>query len=157
MRNIRRALNALAQATIKIRRRSSLYKTEPVDFEAQPWFVNCVIEVDTALTPLQLLRTLKSTERSLGRGPTEIPKGPRVIDIDILLYDNVALRSPALTIPHARLADRRFVLVPLAELAPRLRHPLSRRTVRDMLRHSRDASQVIRLRSSRNSKLETEL
>jgi 2-amino-4-hydroxy-6-hydroxymethyldihydropteridine diphosphokinase len=157
VRNIRRALNALAKAGIKTRRRSSLYETEPVDFRAQPWFVNCVVEVQTELTPPKLLATLKSVERDLGRRPTGIPKGPRLIDIDILLYDNVAVRSRALTIPHERLAERRFVLVPLAELAPRLRHPASRRTVRDMLRDARDANQVIRLRSGRKSKFEAEL
>ncbi len=146
--NLRMALEALARAGIKIRRRSSLYQTEPVDFRAQPWFVNCVVEVRTGLTPLELLTTLKSVERRLGRRRAEIPKGPRPIDIDILLYDNVLVRSSVLTIPHERLAERRFVLVPLRELAPRLRHPVSQRTVLQMLHDTTDSSQVIRLKDS---------
>ncbi len=145
--NIRMALEALARAGIKIRRRSSLYQTEPVDFRAQPWFVNCVVEVRTELMPRELLTTLKSIERRLGRR-AEIPKGPRPIDIDILLYDNVLVRSSVLTIPHERLAERRFVLVPLRELAPRLRHPVSQRTVLQMLHDTTDSSQVIRLKDS---------
>ncbi len=144
--NIRKALEALPEAGIEVHRVSSFYKTEPVDFRAQPWFVNCVAEVRTELTPLQLLKTLQSVERALGRRPSRRPKGPRPIDIDILLYENVIVRSSALTIPHRRLAERRFVLVPLRELAARLRHPVSQRTVAQMLRDTPDSSQVVRLK-----------
>ncbi len=144
--NIRKALEALPQAGIEVHRVSSFYKTEPVDFRAQPWFVNCVAEVRTELMPLQLLKTLQSVERVLGRRPSRRPKGPRPIDIDILLYENVIVRSLALTIPHQRLAERRFVLVPLRELAARLRHPVSQRTVAQMLRDTPDSSRVVRLK-----------
>ncbi len=151
IRNIRRALEKLSEVGVEIRRVSSLYKTEPVDFRSQPWFVNGVAEARTRLAPLELLNALQTVERCLGRPPSRIPKGPRRIDIDILLYENVVARSPALTIPHPRLAERRFVLVPLAELWPRLRHPVTRRTVRQMLNQTADASDVVKLEKIMNS------
>ena len=141
--HLRKALEALASAGLDVRRVSSLYKTEPVDFLPQRWFVNCVAEVGTELMPLRLLKTLQSVERTLGRRPG-ITKGPRPIDIDILLYENVRVCSSALTIPHERLAERRFVLVPLAELAGQLRHPVTQRTVLEMLHDAPDTSQVVR-------------
>jgi 2-amino-4-hydroxy-6-hydroxymethyldihydropteridine diphosphokinase len=143
--HLRRAFELLAKVGIEVRRVSSFYQTEPVDFLAQRWFVNCVAEVGTDLMPLRLLKTLQAVERALGRRPG-IPQGPRPIDIDILLYENVVVRSRALTIPHARLSERRFVLVPLRELAAHLRHPVTQRTVLEMLHDTPDASQVIRLR-----------
>jgi 2-amino-4-hydroxy-6-hydroxymethyldihydropteridine diphosphokinase len=139
------ALHRMPAAGIDVRRVSSFYKTEPVGFTAQAWFVNCVAEVRTHLMPLQLLKTLKSIERALGRHPG-ISKGPRPIDIDILLYENAVVRSAALTIPHERLAERRFVLIPLRELAPHARHPVLKRTVLEMLQDTRDQSQVVRLK-----------
>jgi 2-amino-4-hydroxy-6-hydroxymethyldihydropteridine diphosphokinase len=142
--NIRRALEILRESGVEVCRLSSYYKTEPVDFRPQRWFVNCVAEVATGLMPLQLLKALQAVERSLGRHPG-IAKGPRPIDIDILLYENVVVRSPALTIPHQRLSERRFVLIPLRELAPQIRHPVSKRTVLEMLQDTPDSSRVVRL------------
>jgi 2-amino-4-hydroxy-6-hydroxymethyldihydropteridine diphosphokinase len=144
--NLRKAFEKLAEAGVDIRRVSSFYKTEPVEFRSQPWFVNCVAEASTELTPRQLLKTLQGVERQLGRRATRTPKGPRLIDIDILLYENVVVRSSTLTIPHEGLSERRFVLVPLRELAGRLRHPVSQRTVTEMLRDTADSSQVVKLR-----------
>ena len=143
---LRKALELLPAAGMEVRRVSSFYKTKPVDRRPQPWFVNCVAEVGTELMPLRLLRACQAVERALGRRPG-IPQGPRPIDIDILLYENVVVRSAALTIPHARLSERRFVLVPLRELAADLRHPVTQRTVLEMLRDTADTSQVIRLKS----------
>jgi 2-amino-4-hydroxy-6-hydroxymethyldihydropteridine diphosphokinase len=147
---IRRALEELANSGVEVLRVSSLYKTEPVDFRAQAWFVNCVAEVSTELMPLQLMKAAQTIERALGRR-SGVSKGPRPIDIDILLYGNTAVRSPALTIPHARMAERRFVLIPLRELAGGLRHPVSRRTVLEMLRETGDTSQVIRMKDESSS------
>ena len=142
--NIRKALEALPAAGIEVRRVSSFYRTEPVEFRPQPWFVNCVAETATELMPLQLLKALLRVERELGRRRV-IDKGPRTIDIDILLYDNVVVQSRALNIPHERLSHRRFVLTPLSELAPNLRHPVTQRTVLEMLNETPDRGQAIRL------------
>jgi 2-amino-4-hydroxy-6-hydroxymethyldihydropteridine diphosphokinase len=142
--NIRKALEQLAGVGVAIRRVSSLYKTEPMDFRPQAWFVNCVAEAETRLMPMQLLNAVKTVERALGRR-TGVAKRPRAIDIDILLYESVVVRSAALNIPHERLAERRFVLLPLRELAGNTRHPVTKRTVYEMLAEAGDASQVVRI------------
>ena len=100
--NLRRAFEELDKAGVKVERVSSFYKTEPVDFLPQAWFLNCAVEASTELMPLQLLGAVKSVERALGRRPG-VSKGPRPIDIDILLYENVVVRTVALTIPHERM------------------------------------------------------
>lgn len=145
---VQRAVAMISGAGIQVRRVSSLYKTEPVDFTLQPWFVNCAAEVETRLTPGRLFATLKTIERSLGRR-RGTPKGPRLIDIDILLYENSVVRSARLAIPHPRLSERRFVLVPLQEIAPRVRHPVTHQTVGEMLRATADSSKVIKLKNKR--------
>jgi 2-amino-4-hydroxy-6-hydroxymethyldihydropteridine diphosphokinase len=142
---IEQAVRKLAEAGVEIRRISSFYRTEPVDYRPQPWFVNCAAEATTELLPLRLLSALQAVECSLGRRPG-IPKGPRAIDIDILLYENAVVRSARLTIPHPRMAERRFVLVPLRELDPGLRDPVSQRTVAEMLRETADKSQVAKIK-----------
>jgi 2-amino-4-hydroxy-6-hydroxymethyldihydropteridine diphosphokinase len=143
--NLRKALQMLSGAKVEVRRVSGFYRTEPVDLGSQAWFVNCVAEAATDLMPLQLLRACQSLERALGRRPG-ISKGPRPVDIDILLYQSSVVRSAALEIPHPRMASRRFVLIPLREIAPHLRHPVSQRTIPQMLSALADASQVIRLK-----------
>ena len=111
----------------------------------QRWFLNCVLEAETALLPRQLLRVLQEVERGLGRKRL-VRRGPRAIDIDILLYGTSVVRTPDLEVPHPRLAERRFVLVPLAELAPGLHHPTLRKTVAELLAETPDRSQVRRWR-----------
>ena len=143
--NLRNALQMLSGARVEIRRVSSFYKTEPMDFGPQAWFVNCVAEAGTDLMPLRLLRACQSVERAQGRR-SGIRKGPRPIDIDILLYERSVVRSAALVIPHQRMASRRFVLIPLREIAPHLRHPVNQQTIPEMLSALPDASQVIRLK-----------
>jgi 2-amino-4-hydroxy-6-hydroxymethyldihydropteridine diphosphokinase len=142
--NIRMALEELPRVGVEIKRVSSLYRTEPVDFRPQPWFVNCVAESATHLMPMQLLKAAKSVERALGRRPN-IAKGPRTIDIDILFYENAVVHCADLCIPHERMTERRFVLLPLNELAANLRHPVTKQTVCEMLQQTGDTSQVIRM------------
>ena len=120
-------------------RASGVYETEPRDVPNQAWFLNQVVEAETELFPIQLLGRLQKIERALGRLPG-LPKGPRAIDLDILLYGDAIVSVPDLDIPHPRMGDRRFVLEPLAELAPDLRlklpsrtRPPDTRTVREML------------------------
>jgi 2-amino-4-hydroxy-6-hydroxymethyldihydropteridine diphosphokinase len=133
--NLRRAVEKLESSDLRITRLSPLYETEPMDYRQQPWFLNQVAEGETGLFPVQLLSRVGRVERALGR-VRGIPKGPRVIDIDILFFGQAVVRTPRLEIPHPAIAERRFVLVPLADLAPSLRHPVSHLTVREMLEKS---------------------
>lgn len=130
-RNLELALEALEEEGVHILRRSSVYETEPQDVREQPWFLNMAAECETRLFPLQLLRTIQKVERGLGRmrGAGSVPKGPRTIDIDILLFGDIRLETPALTIPHPRMLERRFMLEPLLEIAPELLHPVSKEPV----------------------------
>ena len=144
LRNLRSACAALTERGIAVRRASSVYETEPVDMREQAWFLNCVIEVETALPPLRLLYEIEQIEKELGRKRT-VPKGPRTIDLDILLYGNSILREKQLTIPHPKLHKRRFVLVPLREIAPTLKLPLFERTPEELLPELMDSSDVNRL------------
>lgn len=130
--NLDAAIERMAAPDLRVLRISPPYETEPVDYTAQRWFQNLVVEAETTLFPLQLLARLQKIERALGRVRT-VPKGPRTIDIDILFYAATVMRSEKLEIPHPRLHERRFVLAPLADLAPNLRHPLLHRTVRELL------------------------
>ena len=142
--NLRAAIGALAKQGVRVRRVSSIYETEPVDYLAQPWFLNCVVEADTQLKPVVLLHALRAIEAQMG-SQKEFAKGPRLMDIDILLYGNEAIKTPELEIPHPRMIHRRFVLVPLAEIAPSLRHPSWDADVATLLSHTADASAVRRL------------
>ena len=130
--NLQQAREEIASADLRVVRASSIYETAPRDVLDQPWFLNQVIECETDLFPRQLLARLQKIEKTMGR-KRRIAKGPREIDLDILLYGEAVVKAPELEIPHPRLTERRFVLEPLAELAPDKRHPGTRKTVREML------------------------
>jgi 2-amino-4-hydroxy-6-hydroxymethyldihydropteridine diphosphokinase len=123
---------------------SSLYETEPVEVTDQPWFLNCAVAVRTELMPREFLAGILAIEKSMGRVRTQ-PKGPRVIDIDILLFGAQTINTPQLTVPHPAMTERRFVLEPLAEIAPEVVHPTTKKTIRELLRAlSKDGAKVKR-------------
>ncbi len=126
---------------------SSFYETEPVEFTEQPWFLNCAVALETNQTPQELMTSILRIEQEMGRRRAE-NKGPRAIDIDILFFDDAVMDSPTVTIPHPALHQRRFVLEPLAEIAPELRHPVLHKTIRE-LRDTLPPGQTVRkLRNS---------
>ena len=139
--NLAAAIEAMSAAGVRITKQSSLYATEPVELRAQPWFLNCCVEAETALMPRQLLHALHEIAARIG-GRKIVRKGPRAIDIDILLYGSSTVRIPTLTIPHPRMTERRFVLVPLAEIAPTLRHPRLKSTIAELLAACPDTARV---------------
>lgn len=134
--NLERALLQLEDERIHILKRSSIYETEPQDVTEQPWFLNLTVECETRLFPIQLLGVVQKIERDLGRarGAGSVRRGPRTIDIDILLFGNVRMETPGLTIPHPRMLDRRFVLEPLLEIGPDLRDPRTNEALSSSLR-----------------------
>ena len=121
---------------------SSSYETEPVELTAQPWFFNCAVKLDTEKMPRQLLNGILELEQAMGRRRAE-KKGPRVIDVDILLFGSSIIETKGLTVPHPAMHERRFVLEPLAEIAPDARHPVFKRTIRE-LRDALPAGQAVR-------------
>jgi 2-amino-4-hydroxy-6-hydroxymethyldihydropteridine diphosphokinase len=128
--NLNAAIHRLG-TTGKVVQASSFYETEPVEFTAQPWFLNCAVELHSEQTPLQLMAALLEIEREMGRKRTQ-NKGPRSIDIDILLFGELMVDTEGLTIPHPGMQERRFVLEPLAEIAPGIRHPALKKTIREL-------------------------
>ena len=129
--NLEAALVALADIGT-VQAVSSYYETEPMDVPNQPWFLNCAVALETELMPKQLLSALQDIERQLGRRNKGLAKGPRTLDIDILLFGNSTIDTATLTVPHPALHRRRFVLEPLAEIAPELRHPVFKHTMREL-------------------------
>jgi 2-amino-4-hydroxy-6-hydroxymethyldihydropteridine diphosphokinase len=137
--NLRQARDKMQSPHLKVTRASSLYETAPQGMLDQPWFLNQVVEAETTLFPRQLLARLQAIEKDMGRQRL-IANGPRIIDLDILLFGSLLTHAAGLEIPHPRMTERRFVLEPLAELAPALRHPRTGQTMRELLAKTLDQS-----------------
>ena len=131
VQNLREAIRRL-ESLGHIRAVSAFYDTAPVGYTDQPRFLNAALLLETGMKPLDLMRGMLSIERAMGRERT-VPKGPRVIDLDLLLYDDLVMNTDELMLPHPAIAERRFVLEPLAEIAPQMKHPASGLTVSEML------------------------
>ena len=137
--NLKQAVASLSPQ-MEVKARSHIYETPPWGYTDQPKFLNQVVKAKTYLAPEPLLKHLKRLEIALGR-KTSFPNGPRLIDMDILFYDDVVLETPLLTLPHPRLHERGFVLLPLMDIAPNLLHPVSKKSVSEMIA-SRDVEGI---------------
>ena len=140
-KNLRAAIDELPHVGVAVKKVSSFYETEPVDLREQPWFLNCVVQAETHFDAMTLLRALREIETKMGSKKL-VAKGPRLIDMDILLYGSETMDAPELQVPHARMHLRRFVLVPLAEIAPEVMHPRMKLTIRQLLEQTPDHSAV---------------
>jgi len=139
--NIRKAIELMKEEGIEIIDESSIYETEPVGYKEQGWFLNSVVKGKTELSPGRLWKRLEKIEKLMGR-KREIKWEPRIIDLDILFYGNNILNGKELQIPHSELHKRRFVLVPLEEIAPKLVHPVLNKSIRELLGELKDNSEV---------------
>jgi 2-amino-4-hydroxy-6-hydroxymethyldihydropteridine diphosphokinase len=142
--NIARAIESLSSGGVRVVAESALYETEPVELRTQDWFLNCIAKVETNLSPQELMQVLLEIERSMGRERL-VPRGPRIIDMDIVLYGAELVKEPHLEIPHPRMTGRRFVLAPFAEIAPEMTHPILKKTIRQLLHDTTDQSEVRRI------------
>ncbi len=143
--HLKGAVESLRKEGINVLQTSPVYETEPWGVGEQPWFLNLVIEARTGMAPEKLLSRLQAIEKAAGR-VRPYPGAPRTVDLDILLYDDLVMNEPSLQIPHPRMSERRFVLEPLARIAPELRHPILRETIRSLLASCVDPA-VVKLHS----------
>jgi 2-amino-4-hydroxy-6-hydroxymethyldihydropteridine diphosphokinase len=144
-RNLREAIEAIEEHIGKVLNSSSVYETVPWGFEAESDFLNMVVEVETGLSPSELLKKIFEIELKLGRERTQDRYSSRVIDIDILLYDDLIVDQKGLKIPHRLMHERRFVLAPLCEIAPDLIHPMLKKSISVLLEECRDRTKITKL------------
>ncbi len=145
-KNLNVACSLLEKARIKILKYSSIYETQPVDYASQPWFLNQMLEVSSGQIPDELLDIIKRIEKKMGRKRI-LPKGPRKIDIDIILAEEFIQQTPHLKIPHPQMHKRNFVLVPLREIAPGVVHPILKKTVESLANENIDSSDIRKYQS----------
>lgn len=140
-KNLGEAIRLIGESGVRVLKSASMYETEPLGYVDQDWFLNSVVEAETELTAAELLHKLRAIEVRMGSKKTFV-NGPRLIDLDILLYGDETISQNELQVPHPRMLQRKFVLVPLAEIAPDLKHPSWSGTAQQMLEQTPDRSQV---------------
>ncbi len=134
LQNCRKGIEALTESDhSRIIAQSRIYKTEPVDYEDQDWFVNMMVKLETALDPFQLLDNIEHIQRNAGRIKDSIRFGPRILDLDIILYDDRTIESERLVVPHPRMHKRRFVLQPICDIDPAVIHPVLKKEMQTLL------------------------
>lgn len=143
LENCQRGVTSLTHRGCEVTAQSGIYRTEPVDYLDQDWFVNYVVQIETRLAPLRLLDVIHAIQREFGRGPDKVRYGPRILDLDIILYDTITLKTSHLTIPHPRMHKRRFVLQPLCDINPALIHPVLKMDMQSLLNSLKDNEQRI--------------
>ena len=142
--NCRKGIAALTEAdNSRILAQSRIYKTEPVDYEEQNWFVNMMVKLETALDPFQLLDHIEHIQRTAGRIKDSIRFGPRILDLDIILYDDCVIRSERLVVPHPRMHKRRFVLKPFCDIDPAITHPVLKAEIQILLKRLGEEEQKV--------------
>jgi len=142
--NCRKGISALAKSGKSvIIRQSNFYKTEPVDYTDQDWFVNSVVKIETAFDPFQLLYELKIIEKDAGRTEDQIRYGPRILDLDIIFYDNIVMNLSELIIPHPEMHKRRFILKPICDINPKFIHPVLKMDMQYLLNNLDDKEQRV--------------
>ncbi len=144
LENCKKGVDALLRSgSVTLKAQSPIYKTDPVDYLKQDWFINYVIKIETSLGPFELLNRLKSIQKDAGRVNDAIRFGPRILDLDIILFDDAVVNSENLTIPHSRMHKRRFVLKPLCDIDPEVIHPVFKKNIKYLLDSMADKEQRI--------------
>ena len=144
LENCKKGVDALIRPeSVTLKAQSLFYKTDPVDYLNQDWFINYVIKIETSLDPFELLYRLKSIQKDAGRVNGAIRFGPRILDLDIILFDDAVVNSENLTIPHSRMHKRRFVLKPLCDIDPEVIHPVFKKNIKYLLDNMDDKEQRI--------------
>jgi 2-amino-4-hydroxy-6-hydroxymethyldihydropteridine diphosphokinase len=142
--NCQRGIKALAEAgTSRVLARSGIYSTEPVDYEDQDWFINTMVKLETSHDPYQLLNQIEFIQRAAGRTKDSIRFGPRILDMDIILYDDYIIDSERLVVPHPRMHKRRFVLKPICDIDPSVIHPVLKKDMQSLLKRLGDDKQKV--------------